>query len=76
MLLMGDVVRSLRSTMDDELGGGGAGGKEGGGGWAGPMRLFRTGGAASSCATRVVSLDDETFVRDRAEWPTGSVCGA
>ena len=66
MRLMGDVVRSLRTTMDAELGGGS--------GWAAATRLLRAGGGA--CATRVVSLDDETFVRDRAAWPTGSVCGA
>ena len=72
MRLMGDVVRSLRTTMDAELGGGGGG--DGGSGTSGPTRLLRAGGG--SCATRVVSLDDETFVRDRAAWPTGSVCGA
>lgn len=31
-------------------------------------------GADSSCPTRVVKLDDETFVRDPAPWPVGSVC--
>jgi len=72
MRLMGDVVRSLRTTMDAELGGGGGG--DGGSGTGGPTRPLRAGGG--SCATRVVSLDDETFVRDRAAWPTGSVCGA
>ena len=47
-----------------------------GGGWVATTRPLRTGAASSSsCATRVVSLDDEAFVRDRAEWPSGSVCG-
>ena len=79
MRLMGEVVRSLRSTMDTELGGGGGGGGSGGGGGGGgggarTMRLLRSGAASWSCATRVVTLDDETFVRDHVEWPSSSVC--
>jgi hypothetical protein len=31
-------------------------------------------GAEGSCPTRVVDLDDETFMRDPAPWPDGSVC--
>ena len=30
--------------------------------------------AEGSCPTRVVDLDDETFMRDPAPWPRGSVC--
>ena len=30
--------------------------------------------AEGSCPTRVVDLDDETFMRDPAPWPDGSVC--